>query len=289
MKRTSISAAVVERLNAVNDLVWLQEFSLHELDLVSAGLSKKAAALCTTDLFGKNPYAARINIRLDRMPAFRKRLTEALLVTVFAQSFELLNDYIKVITWLLNNHGTSPWQPVLHRRAPEERLEDSWNATGYPAICPELWNTFKYLRLRRNHYAHIAQVVSSGFTGFLGAQGAQLNQFWRDPSRMGPASPGDFTSQVIFTPTVGEISAMLRVHLLWILHFDPLIVARLNQTKLLSEFAKNLWQAAGGKKYKKNDATVKNLARAIRADFRQETGGSPSIAVIEELIWRFRE
>ena len=156
-------------------------------------------------------------------------------------------------------------------------------------ICPELWNTFKYLRLRRNHYAHIAQALSPVFTGFLGTQGAQLNQFWRDPSRMGVAVPLDFSSQVIFTPTVGEVSAMLRIHLLWILHFDPLIVAQLNQTKVLSKYAEGLWQAAGGKKFKKNDATVENLARAIRTDLRQKTGGSPSIAVIEKLIWRFRE
>ena len=190
---------------------------------------------------------------------------------------------------LLKNHGNRPWQSVLLRRAPEERLEDSWNATGYPAICSELWNTFKYFRLRRNHYSHIAQVVSPNFTGFLAAQGAQLNQYWRDPSRMGPVAPLDFSSQVIFAPTIAEVSAMLRVHLLWVLHFDPLVVAQLDQKKLISEFAKGRWHAAGGGKFRKNDATVGKLARTIRAEFRRRTGGTSSVGALEKLIWRFKE
>jgi len=289
MKRTFISATVVERLNSINDLVWLQEFSLHELDLVSLGHSKKAAALCTTDLFGKNPYAARINIRLDKMPAFRRRLTEALLVTVFSQSFELLNDYIKVTALLLKHHGNRPWQAVLVRKVPEERLEDSWNATGYPAIRPELWNTFKYFRLRRNHYAHIAQIIAPNFTGFLAAQGAQLNQFWRDSARMGPAAPLDFSSQAIFAPVIAEVSAMLRAHLLWMLHFDPLVVAQLDRTKLISEFAKGHWLVTGGAKFRKNDATIGKLARKIRTEFRRKTGGSASVVALEKLIWGFKE
>jgi len=289
MKQTSVSVAVVERLNAMNDLVWLQEFSLHELDHVISGHSRKAAALCTTDLFGKNPYAARINIRLDKMPVFRRRLTEALRVTVFAQSFELLNDYLQVINLLLKNCGKRSWQSVLLRNAPEEKLEDSWGATGYPAISSELWNTFKYLRLRRNHYTHIAQVLSPGFAGFLAAQGTQLNQFWRNTSKMGSAAPLDFSSQAIFSPPVAEISAMLRVHLLWILHFDPLVAAQLDQSKLLSAFAKDLWHDAGGSKFRKNDATVEKLARTIKTDFRRRTGAVSSLVALEKLIWGFKQ
>lgn len=288
MKQTPLSAAVRERLSGVNDLVWLQEFSLHEMDMVSTGFSKKVAGLHTKDIFGKNPYAARINIRLDRMPGFRRRLTEALLATVFAHSFELLNDYLREASRLLKEHGNSVWQSDLTRKAPEDRFEDSWNATGYPAITSELWKTFKYLRLRRNHYAHIAQILKPDFKALLVAQGVHLNQFWRDPSMMGAAAPLDFASPAIFAPTVPEVIAMLRVHLLWVVHFDPLVVAQLNQAKLLSEFAKNTWRTAGGRKFTKNDATVGRLARAIRSGFREATGVSPPASDIEKLIWSFR-
>jgi hypothetical protein len=287
MKRTPILDSVVRRLNAINDLVWLQEFSLYELDQRNASLSAKARQLCTSDIFGQNPFSARINLRMERVPQFRNELTATLCQAVFSQSYELLNDYLDEVTLLLQHLGKRNWV-TSNDRAPEKKFSDSWDASGYPSLQPEYIATYKYLRLRRNHYAHIAQTVSPAFSCFLNTTGAQLNAFWRDPSRIGVGTPLDFSSSTIFAPNVDESISMLRVFLLWVTFFDASIVTQLDGTKLIRQFSYSSWKKAGGTSFKKNNETVKKMAKTVQHTFKQATKGVVTLTDIEKLIWAFK-
>lgn len=72
------------------------------------------------------------------------------------------------------------------------------------------------------------------------------------------------------------------VDLLASVGFDRLMVAQMDDAKLLSGFVRKSWVKAGGRRFRKNTEAVRNLARSIRRELHLRTGWKSGQMEVDE-------
>jgi hypothetical protein len=286
--RTPLIRPLEKHIAVLNDLVWFHQFSQHEIGISRERLSPRAAQLMTGDFFGGNPFAARFNVAVGKMGDFGAKLETALHKLVLVDVYENFLEYIdKDIPELLAEcgHGRWPGPSAKSFRSkfapPESKFERLWVTSGYPPIDRHLWETFTYLRLRRHHYAHAAEMVSDRFTAHAHDTGARLNAYWGVKLR---GAKFDFTSHEIFKPKSDEIIALIRVAQAWLRAMDAAVAGELVADQVLEFVARERLRAAGGKAFARNIITVTRLARGARADCQDQWGLTVKISAAEAAI-----
>lgn len=239
----------------------------------------------TGDFFGSNPYAGRFNVAVGKMGDFAGKLEAALHKLVLVDVYENFLEYLgKDIPRLMGECGSHGWTASAARRkpeAPERKFDRGWQNSGYLAIDGDLLETFTYLRLRRHHYAHAAEVISERFTGHTASAGARLNVYWAGKL---PGAKLDFTSHDIFSPANDEIIALIRVAQSWIRALDAAVAAPLVPDKVVAFVARERLLAAGGRAFARNSMTVAQLARGVRADCEDKWGLRVKMAAAEAAV-----
>lgn len=283
--RTQFIRPLEKHIAVLNDLVWFHQFSQHELGLARSRLSMRAAQLMTGDFFGSNPFAGRFNVAVGKMGDFSGRLEIALHKLVLVDVYENFLEYLgKDIPRLMADCGSHGWTVPAPKRkpeAPESKFEQGWQNSGYPTIDRHLLETFTYLRLRRHHYAHAAEVISERFVGHTASAGARLNAYWAGKLL---GAKLDFTSHNIFTPASDEIIALIRVAQSWIRALDAAVVGQLVPDKVVAFVARERLRAEGGRAFTRNSMTVTQQARGVRVECQDKWGFSVKIGAAEAAV-----
>jgi len=175
--------------------------------------------------------------------------------------------------------------PAATSKAPEDEFARAWSNAGYESIPGEIWETCTYLRLRRHHYAHVARVVGKKFADHISAVGNRLNAFWIESEQTVPLGSVDFTTSAVFSFSLDEVIAIQRIVLRWIEWVDRKVTSAIDPGKVLSPVASEVVASAGGKKFRKNDQTIQELARRFGVRLRERWGWKPAPGVLVEALW----
>lgn len=232
MAHTPVGRKVIEQLAKLNDQLCFFLFAEHEvkreLDRFSSTLDERLA----TDLFGGNPYAQRIDVKLRKLRRYQEENRSASFSAFFSTSYEVAFSYYEEAICLVEACNGVTRQPSAEPR-PEHRFYSHLSVAA--PIPIEAVLTMEYLRLRRNHWVHRAGAVSTAWTSHASSHGVSLNAWW-STSR----EPIDFGTASLALPDELETIALIKMLRLSILKMDEAIGTALTPLGILVVCARQL-------------------------------------------------
>jgi hypothetical protein len=208
-------------------------------ELVGEALSQVAPAdheRFTTDHFPTSTKAWRINVPLGSLPQFRRDALATGHAAVVTASYEVCADHLERLPSILSRLGENPLVYTKTEHA-EESLRNALECAGIE-VEREYYETFKYLRLRRNQIAHLREEPTSELAALVRRRGTHLMRFWKYEGEL------DFSSTPLSSVTEQEAIGILRFLRILVEHFDesaatylspPNVIADLDATLIESQ------------------------------------------------------
>ena len=166
------------KLARMNDLLCYYLFSDAEVEASLSRISSAKLARYTTETFPANPYAGRLHIRTNTLEKFRKLAFHTSVGVSLVGAVEFLLNYIKDIEGFRALVLPTPHDGIRTEK-PEEQLNQKLQAWSEGCqFDGELVKTIRYLRLRRNHFAHVREEMSQEFKHLLKNDAHHLNKYW---------------------------------------------------------------------------------------------------------------
>jgi hypothetical protein len=231
----------------------------------------------TTELFPSNPYASRIHVLLQSLPAFQQAHRGATFAAYFSSSYEVASAFVDEALGTLRTANTSSLTPAARLRdGPEQYYLRTLVASGYALPAPEIIKTLSFFRYRRNALVHLSTSPTTPYVTLAQQSGVALSTFWTrakvqidftNPST-GPLSERDTLDALKLLRIIVQ---RLDAHLISIL--DGRGVARAEALRLF-----------GGQKVRMNREVaatrVQKLARVVVRDYGLTVGeGDLEVAV----------
>jgi hypothetical protein len=217
-------------LAKTNDQLCFFLFADAELEPKLAVVSAEKSAEFTTKVFPANPYAERIHVTVKELAAFRAAQISQTLGMSLSFAVEQLLVYVEqaVLHWAeINKLQIKITDPI------EDCLADFCKVNAKLALSIWLPKTIKYLRLRRNHYIHLAEDPSAELAKFLKYDAPGLQAHWLSRTSM----PGlSFSSGAITTFGPDESITLIKIMRVCIEDLDAYLAPHIDATTL----AKNL-------------------------------------------------
>lgn len=177
MEKTPIRSKFVKRLVRINDQLCFGALGRHELGITLAGLAKSAPDDFTTTVFPTNPFAHRIYRKMKDIPALAAGSAQIGFQMAIVAGVEHALAYVEEIEDFRALVCPSP-ADTIGLKAAEDQLYAKMTAwTGAPPIVGP-YRTLGYLRLLRNHYAHVNDMPTQAFASYLATHSHHLQQFW---------------------------------------------------------------------------------------------------------------
>lgn len=179
MSRTPALRKFEAQLARVNDLLCYYLFSDAEVEGSLSGIVNADPDTYTTDAFPENRFSERLHIRTSKLPSFRELAFHTSVGVSLIGAVEYLLSYIAEVEEFRASVVPTEHDQIKHER-PEEQLRQklqSW--VGHDPLDSALTMTIKYLRLRRNHIAHVRDEMSQDFKDLTKNHAAHLNRFWQ--------------------------------------------------------------------------------------------------------------
>jgi hypothetical protein len=180
MAKTPFRKLYIDKIDAINDQLWYHLFTAEELNKSFANFSDEAKDLYTTDLYAGNRFSRRIHIFVKDLPRFQRYNINLSFGAFYTATYELSKGYIKDVFGILKSFNALHAYNWNNMTEAERNLHLLLTRSGLPIPNQIYFDTLKYLRLRRNHFTHIAPGISPNFQNFIAAQGTALNLFWRN-------------------------------------------------------------------------------------------------------------
>lgn len=229
--RNSHVAAIAQ----ANDQLCFFLFADAELEPKLTQIQAERSADYTPQVYPTNPYSERIYVKVSELFAFRSTQINQTLGMSFTFAVEQLLLYIErtVLYWAeINQLQVKITDPI------EECLANFYKANVNQSLSATLIKTIKYLRLRRNHYIHLAEKPSAELTKFLKYDAPTLQAHWSSrTSILGLTFTSDsitsfgpdesFTLMKIMRVCLEELDACVARHI------DAIAVAKIIHTQLL--------------------------------------------------------
>ena len=186
MPKTPLILEARQRLRAFGDQLYYHAFVD---ELAWAGLTSHVDAddkRFTSDVFPSNAKAPRIHVPLSRLPAFRDAALSVEFGAVIVASYEVADSYAFQLPQLLARLAV---QSVADRYSDvaEDNMRSALSAAGAQLPEAEVFETFKYIRLRRNHIAHLRSEPTKELSELIRQRGTHLMRYWKS------AGPLDFS------------------------------------------------------------------------------------------------
>ncbi len=237
MPRTPLRRPVLNRLAGINDQLCFFLFAEAEVEQTLSHFPVSLDASYSTDLFPHNPHARRIYVPLGSLSGFQLVNRTFTLGSYFSASYEVLAGYCDPALRLLDRLRSQPLVRSTDSQV-EERFAGTLLNAGLHPPASETIDTLKYMRLRRNHFVHLAEDVRPKFERLLKRRGDALNAFWRDSRE-----PIDFRDpSFLETFTADETISLLKLCRLALEQLDDAAVAGIELPYLID------YEAASGPK-----------------------------------------
>lgn len=165
------------KLEDMNDQLCYFLFSDVEVNNIFSELTDDVLDSFTTEVFFENEFSKRLHIKIEALPEFRKKAFHTLVSMSVIASVEYLLSFIEEIEEFRAQITPSVHDEIKNKK-PEEQLK--LKLTNWLGNEPEsaIIKTMKYLRLRRNHIAHVREELSDGFRSLIKNDSNQLNTYW---------------------------------------------------------------------------------------------------------------
>jgi hypothetical protein len=179
MKKTPVSARFTKQLIKVNDQVRFSALRQWEFEQTLAPLLINRAADFTPAVFPANPFSQGIYRKIGDLPAFSDEAEQVALRMGVIASVEYTLAYLEEVQTFRQSLGMSEGDEIEADAEEEQlRLKVEW-WSGKPSV-QEHFRTLGYLRLLRNHYAHMNDAPHPSFKTYIRSQGTPLNRFWNN-------------------------------------------------------------------------------------------------------------
>lgn len=226
MAKTELLKPYLERIEALGDQLWYFLFVSEELNQNLERYSSKAKEHYTVDLFATNPFSQRIYIKANKLIDHQNQNKKFTFGSYFSTSYEIVSNYLKDSFANLKSFNTLPNYNWVNQEPPEQNFRALLSNNFIPLPDPFIFNTFTYLRLRRNHFTHLINTANARLIGFCGANGANLNTHWVNS---GTINNIDFSSAVNVNDYSQEITIdLMKALRITLIEFDSYLASILN-------------------------------------------------------------
>lgn len=218
------------RLASVNDQLCFHFFASEQArPAIDHSVVSNPDDLVSTS-FPTNSFAPRIDIRNKLLPKFQKAATETLGGLALVSAVECLLSYSDEIQSLRAKLIPTTDDALKHEKAEEQLSIKLTNWGGAPHTA--LTKSFAYLRLRRNHIAHVNQEPHQSLKDVTKNYGSMLSTYWNQQ----PATlPGlSFTSQNFSVSTEQEAFSLLNLCRVVMEKYDDLVCSTIPQPNMES-------------------------------------------------------
>lgn len=177
MDKTPIRTKFVKQLVRVNDQLCFAALGRHEFGRALSELVRASPKEFTTAAFAGNPYAKRLYRQMADMPDFaiKSEQTELQMGVIAGVEYALAYfDEIEAFRALAKPSEAD----VVRADAPEDQLFAKMSR--WLGCEPEKgpYRSLGYLRLLRNHYAHVNDDPSPAFASFVAKHAHHLQRYW---------------------------------------------------------------------------------------------------------------
>jgi hypothetical protein len=210
------------RLVEVNDQLCYFLFSDIESESHIKKASVNTADAFTTDVFPNNEFSERLHIKVEALPAFREKAFHTLVGMSLIAAAEYLLNYIEDIEVYRSLVLPSPYDSIFNEK-PEEQLKDKLKGWHGRDIDIAIIKTVKYLRLRRNHIAHVREEMSDGFSSLVKNDANFLNKYWG--SKTTELYDFDFSNREYSTFSVKDVFALVNLTRVCMRLIDEVVVS----------------------------------------------------------------
>jgi hypothetical protein len=181
VKKTPLQSKYLRALADLNDQLCYFLFARSELrarfDTFNVG---DVGELFVKSVFAKNVYAPKINIRIFEVPSFEADNEQVTFGAYVSTSYETITGYlVEALELFQKTNSASFRQPKKRKRpTPEDTYWDTLSASACSTPPQELLLTLRYIRLRRNHFVHLAGSLTPLFNRLIQDHGDALNRYW---------------------------------------------------------------------------------------------------------------
>ncbi|MDY7523132.1 hypothetical protein [Sphingomonas sp. 10B4] len=264
MNKTPIRTKFVKRLVLINDQLCFAALGGHELGMTLSALAGASPDGFTTSVFPANPYARRIYRQMKDLPAFAMASEQIELQMGVVTGVEHALAYVEEIESFRAVVHASPADGIAVKAAEDQLLA---KMTEWSTSAPVTGNyrTLGYLRLLRNHYAHVNEEPTSAFAAYLANHSHHLQRFWTN----GITDLGGVQFRTLpdgpLTPD--NAFALMNVLRVMIEKIDQEFVATLTLADVIWVVAAEVFDRVKG-----NDRNPEPFARKVRAALREGYG-----------------
>jgi hypothetical protein len=226
----------IAALARINDQLCFYLFADAELQPTLAAASAKNTTEFTPQAFPSNPYSVRIHVTMSDLAAFRSAQLTQTLGMSFAFAVEQLLLYVEraILHWAeINGLTIKITDPI------EDCLAGFYQATVGQPLLPPLLKTIKYLRLRRNHYIHLAKEPSAEFKKLLKYDAPGLQAHWLSRTSI---SGLEFASDAVVSFTPDESITLIKIMRICIEDLDGCIAPHIDSISIVANLYTQLLQ-----------------------------------------------
>jgi hypothetical protein len=178
--KTWIGRRIEGALTSLNDQFSFLLFLEHEFVEQVQSFGPAVANHFTTDVFSRNPNAARIHVRLRELRTFIEANRGVSFGAYFTASYEVTAPFFdEALDVLRRANGPSLRLPRRHREGPEQFYERALSDWGYSLPVGDLLKTMSWIRYRRNGLVHLDYSLGTPYAALAAQSGKALNSFWR--------------------------------------------------------------------------------------------------------------
>jgi len=231
MAKTDLIKPYLGRIEALGDQLWYFLFVSEELNQGLAKYSPKAKEHYTVDLFATNPYSRRIHVKANNLITHQDNNKKFTFGSYFSTSYEIAGNYIKDTFAKLKSFNSLPNYTWVNNDPPEINLKTLLTYNGIALPDQEIFDTFSYLRIRRNHFTHLLDVANPRLVTFCGVTGPSLNTYWRTP---GYVTYIDFTTTVNINEYTQDITIeLMKILRITLINLDKYIASILDVNSVI--------------------------------------------------------
>jgi hypothetical protein len=179
MKRTPVSARFTRQLIKVNDQVCFSALRQWEFEQRLTPLVINRPTDFTPEVFEENPFSASIYRKIGDLPTFSKEAEQVALQMGVIASVEHSLAYLEEVQTFRQSLIKTEGDEIKHD-AEEEQLRLKIERWSGKSPVSGHFRTVGYLRLLRNHYAHVNDVPHPSFKTYIRSYGTPLNKFWKN-------------------------------------------------------------------------------------------------------------
>jgi hypothetical protein len=244
-------------LAKVNDQLCFYLFADAELTTQLLAGADKHKDDYTSQVFPENGYARRIHVTMSELISFQIQQLNQMLGMNFAFGVEQLLLYIENT---LDFWGKTNSVTVCITEPIEECLEQFSKTNATVPLASSVLKTLKYLRLRRNHFIHAGENLSSEMIKFLKHDAKRLQNHWSTKTNILGMS---FTTTDIRCFTPDECITLIKLMRVCIEEIDTYVASHVNAGTVIRFLDKQLLERLPELRVI-SDATIERRVRKIK-------------------------